>query len=301
MSKTAFLFPGQGSQYVGMALDFFEDDADSRSFLEHADRTLGIALTAICFRGPEDVLRQTEFTQPAIFVHSILVARKIRHIRPDMVAGHSLGEYSALVAAGALGFEDGLRLVRLRGQLMQKSGLEREGTMAAIVGLDSASLEDLCREASLSGEVQPANFNSPGQVVVSGSTGGVHRAIELARERGARMAKELVVSGAFHSPLMEGAREGLEQALAQTDFRDAAIPVYANVTGEPVTRAADIRELLHQQLTRPVRWEQTMKHMARDGATTFCELGPGKVLQGLVKRTVEGSRVAGFDKLKDIP
>ncbi len=301
MSKTAFLFPGQGSQYVGMAQDFFENDADSRSFLEHVDHALGIPLSTICFRGPEDTLRQTEFTQPAIFVHSIVVARKIRHLRPDMVAGHSLGEYSALVAAGALGFEDGLRLVRLRGQLMQQSGIERKGTMAALIGLDQDTLDDLCREASAAGIVQPANYNAPGQVVISGTTEGVYRAMEIARARGIRMAKELVVSGAFHSPLMEGAREGLERGLAEAEIRDASIPVYANVTGEPVTRAADIRELLHQQLTRPVRWEQTIKNMTRDGATLFCELGPGKVLQGLVKRTVEGVRITGFDRMKDIP
>jgi [acyl-carrier-protein] S-malonyltransferase len=284
-----------------MTRDFYDADPDSRAFLEHADRTLGIALSAICFDGPEDTLRQTEYTQPAIFVHSILVARRIRHLKPDMVAGHSLGEYSALVVAGALGFEDGLRLVRLRGQLMQKSGIEHKGTMAAIVGLDPALLEEICREASLVGVVQPANFNSPGQVAISGSNDGVQRAIALARASGAKMAKELVVSGAFHSPLMEGAREGLKQGLARAEIRDASIPVYANVTGEPVIRAAEIRELLYQQLTSPVRWEQSMKNMARDGADMFCELGPGKVLQGLVKRTVEGVRMEGYDKLKEIP
>jgi [acyl-carrier-protein] S-malonyltransferase len=301
MSKTAFIFPGQGSQYVGMTRDFLEADPDSRAFLEHADRTLGITLSTICSSGPEESLRQTEYTQPAIFVHSILVARKIRHLKPDMVAGHSLGEYSALVAAGAIGFEDGLRLVRLRGQLMQKSGTEQSGTMAAIVGLDPAILEEVCREASLAGVVQPANFNSPGQVVISGSTGGVRKAIELARAKGAKLAKELVVSGAFHSPLMESARDGLIEGLAQTEFRDASIPVYANVTGEPVIRAAEIKELLSLQLTSPVRWEQSVKNMARDGADLFCELGPGKVLQGLVKRTVEDARVCGYDKLNEIP
>jgi [acyl-carrier-protein] S-malonyltransferase len=301
MSKTAFLFPGQGSQFVGMMKDFFDADADSRAFLEHADSTLGISLSAICFDGPEDRLRQTEFTQPAIFVHSILVARKIHHVKPDMVAGHSLGEYTALVAAGALSFEDGLRLVRLRGQLMQKAGTEHQGTMAAIVGLTPAVLEEICAEASRTGIVQPANFNSPGQVVISGSPEGVGRAMELARTRGAGMVKELVVSGAFHSPLMEGAREGLEQGLARAEIRDAFLPVYTNVTGEPVRRAADIRGMLSRQLTQPVQWEKSIRNMARDGANTFCELGPGKVLRRLVERTVEGAQVTNLEKLKDIP
>jgi [acyl-carrier-protein] S-malonyltransferase len=301
MSKTAFLFPGQGSQYVGMMKDFFDADPDSRSFLKHADDTLGISLGTICFNGPEDRLRQTEFTQPAIFVHSILVARKIRHLKPDMVAGHSLGEYTALVAAGALSFENGLRLVRLRGQLMQKAGTERKGTMAAVVGLTPAALEEICREASRTGIVQPANFNSPGQVVISGSSEGVGRAMELAKSRGASMVKELVVSGAFHSPLMEGARRGLDQGLAQTEIHDAIIPVYTNVTGEPVRRAADIREMLSRQLTEPVRWESSVRNMARDGAHAFCELGPGKVLRRLVERTVEGAQVTSFEKLRDIP
>jgi [acyl-carrier-protein] S-malonyltransferase len=301
MSKTAFLFPGQGSQYVGMMKDFFDADADSRSFIEHADSRLGIELSTLCFNGPEDLLRQTEFTQPAIFVHSILVARKIRHVKPDMVAGHSLGEYTALVAAGALSFEEGLRLVRLRGQLMQRAGTERKGTMAAIVGLAPDLLEEVCSEASRAGIVQPANFNSPGQVVISGSREGVGRAMELAKARGAGMVKELVVSGAFHSPLMEGAREGLLEGLAQTEIRDAYIPVYANVTGEPVRRAADIREMLSRQLTHPVQWEKSVRNMARDGARAFCELGPGKVLRRLVERTVEGAQVTGFEKLNDIP
>ncbi len=301
MSTTAYLFPGQGSQYVGMTADFAAADPDSRSFLEQADRVLGIPLSAICAQGPEETLRQTEYTQPAIFLHSILVARKIRHLKPAMVAGHSLGEYSALVAAGAIAFEDGLRLVRLRGQLMQKCGTERAGTMAAIVGLDPVRLEDLCREASEAGIVQPANFNSPGQVVISGSSGGVHRAIDLARARGAKIAKELVVSGAFHSPLMESAREGLREALARTAIREASIPVYANVTAEPAVRAEEIRELLCQQLTSPVRWEETLRNMARDGADTFCELGPGKVLQGLAKRTLAGPRIFGYDRLSEIP
>jgi [acyl-carrier-protein] S-malonyltransferase len=300
MKKTAFLFPGQGSQYVGMAKDFYESDPDSKSFIELADSVLGISLGSICFAGPEETLRQTEYTQPAIFLHSIVVARKITSQKPDMVAGHSLGEYSALVAAGAIGFEDALRLVRLRGQLMQRAGIELKGTMAAIVGMRADAVEAICSQASPAGVVQPANFNSPGQIVISGSVEGVRKAMELARAAGAKLAKELVVSGAFHSPLMESARNGLKAGLETADIRDASIPVYANVTGEPVSRASDIRDLLYRQLTSPVRWEQTMQNMARDGATTFLEVGPGKVLQGLAKRTLEGIHVGGFDKLSDI-
>lgn len=300
MKKTAFLFPGQGSQYVGMAKDFYESDPDSKSFIELADSVLGIQLGSICFAGPEETLRQTEYTQPAIFLHSIVVARKLTSQKPDMVAGHSLGEYSALVASGAIGFEDALRLVRLRGQLMQRAGVEQKGTMAAIVGMGADAVEEICSQASQAGVVQPANFNSPGQIVISGSVEGVRKAMELARAAGAKMVKELVVSGAFHSPLMESALNGLKAGLDRADIRDASIPVYANVTGEPVSKASDIRDLLYRQLTSPVRWEQTMQNMARDGATTFLELGPGKVLQGLAKRTLEGMQIRGFDRLSDI-
>lgn len=300
MSATAFLFPGQGSQYVGMLKDFAESDPDSRAFIEHADNVLGIELSRICYSGPEEILRQTEYTQPAIFVHSIVVARKIQMLKPDMVAGHSLGEYSALVSAGAIGFEDALRLVRLRGQLMQQAGIERPGTMAAVVGLTPETVEGICTQASTAGVVQAANFNSPGQIVISGSTEGVRKAMDIARQQGAKMVKELVVSGAFHSPLMESARNGLKGALDEADIRDAEIPIYTNVTAEPVTRAIEIRELLYQQLGKPVQWEQTMSNMKRDGATSFYELGPGKVLQGLVKRTLDHVQVGGFDKQKDI-
>ncbi len=300
MATTAFVFPGQGSQYVGMAKDLWDVDPESRLLMERADALLGVPLSRICFTGPEEELRQTQNTQPAIFLHSIVVARKLRSIRPDMVAGHSLGEYSALVVAGAIGFDDALRLVRLRGELMQRAGIEREGTMAAVVGLTPETVEDLCREATAAGIVQPANFNSPGQIVISGSVNGVRKAMEIARQRGAKLVKELVVSGAFHSPLMESARNGLKQGLDGARIRDAAIPVYANVTAEPVTRAAEIRDLLYRQLTSPVRWEQTVKNMVRDGATDFMEIGPGKVLQGLVKRTSGRVRAGGIDKYGDI-
>jgi [acyl-carrier-protein] S-malonyltransferase len=300
MPTIVFIFPGQGAQYVGMARDFFEQDARARAMMESADRIIGAPLSRICFEGPEEELRQTRNTQPAIFLHSMVAAGLLTHVTPAMVAGHSLGEYSALVVSGALSFEDGLRLVRLRGELMQQAGEQQPGTMAALVGLSPEVTEKLCREASAAGIVQPANFNSPGQIVISGSVEGVRKAMELARTRGAKMAKELVVSGAFHSPLMESARRGLKEALDGTAIRDARIPVYANVTAEPVTEAAAIRDLLYRQLTSPVRWEQTVHNMLRDGATDFVEIGPGKVLQGLVKRTDSSVQTAGFDKFADI-
>jgi [acyl-carrier-protein] S-malonyltransferase len=300
MAQTAFLFPGQGSQYVGMAKDICAADPQARSMMERADVILGVPLSRICFEGPEEELKQTKNTQPAIFLHSVIAYGLLRDPSPAMVAGHSLGEYSALVAAGAFTWEDALRIVRLRGELMQQAGVEQQGTMAAVVGLSPEVVEALCTEAGAAGVVRPANFNSPGQIVISGSVAGVRKAMELARGKGAKLVKELVVSGAFHSPLMESAREGLGKALAAAPIRDARIPVYANVSAEPVTRAADIRTLLLQQLTSPVRWEQTIKNMTRDGATEVVEVGPGKVLQGLVKRTSPDLALRGVDTHAEI-
>jgi [acyl-carrier-protein] S-malonyltransferase len=300
MSKVAFVFPGQGSQYVGMARDLVEQSKAARDIFGVADSILGFSLSSVCFNGPEEELRQTKNTQSAIFLHSIILSKLFTDSKASMAAGHSLGEYSALVHAGALSFEDGLRLVRLRGELMQQAGIEQRGTMAAVVGLDPATVEEVCNEASANGIVQAANFNSPGQVVVSGSVDGVRRAMEIAKNRGAKLVKELPVSGAFHSPLMESARDGLRQALETTTICDAAIPVYANVTAAPVQNAGEIRELLIRQLTSPVRWEESVMNMANDGATTFIELGPGKVLQGLVKRIRSGVSVTGVDKYSDL-
>lgn len=298
MGMTAYVFPGQGSQYVGMAKDLFEGHAASRALMEKADAILGVPLSALCFNGPEEELRQTKNTQPAIFLHSVALFSTV-HEQPSMVAGHSLGEYSALVAAGTLSFEDALRLVRLRGELMQRAGEEHPGTMAAVLGLSPETIEEVCREAAAEGIVQPANFNSPGQTVISGSVAGVRRGMEIAKSRGARMVKELPVSGAFHSPLMASAQERLKEELNRTTLRDARIPVYANVTAEPVRRAEEIRTLLYRQLTNPVRWEETVHNMVRDGMTACTEIGPGKVLQGLIKRIAPQVATAGMDAWRD--
>ena len=292
------MFPGQGSQYVGMAKDLVDHEAAQPVF-ETVERILGRDFLPILFEGPEDELKQTRNTQPAIFVHSMALVSLLGGQRAVMTAGHSLGEYSALVFAGALSFEDGLKVVRLRGELMQLAGSERPGTMAAVIGLEAGAVETLCGEASSAGIVQAANFNSPGQVVISGSVEGVRQAMNFAKASGAKLVKELVVSGAFHSPLMESARSELERALADTTISDAAIPVYANVSARPVQRASEIRDLLVRQLTSPVRWEESVVAMSNDGATSFIEIGPGKVLQGLVRRILPGSDISGIDSLAD--
>ena len=300
MPGTAYIFPGQGSQYVGMGKDLCEQSDVARNVFEAADSILGFSLSTICFDGPEEELRQTRNTQPAIFLHSLALTKIIGLRDASMTAGHSLGEYTALVFAGAISFETGLTLVRLRGELMQRACEEQHGTMAAIVGLDDATIEDLCREASNAGIVQAANFNSPGQTVISGALAGVRRGMELAKAKGAKLVKELVVSGAFHSPLMQPAREGLAAGLEEATIKDARIPVFANVTAQPVQRASEIRTLLEQQLTQAVRWEQSVKNMIATGATSFAEIGPGKVLQGLVKRIDPTVEVRGMDKFSDI-
>jgi [acyl-carrier-protein] S-malonyltransferase len=297
---TAFLFPGQGSQYVGMGKDLCASDERIAGIFRRADGILGYPLSRICFEGPAGELTRTENTQPAIFLQSITLSEVIGRGGASAVAGHSLGEYSALVHAGALGFEEGLRLVRLRGELMQRAGEERPGTMAAVIGLDREAVEGACREASQAGIVQCANFNSPGQIVISGAVDGVRRAMELAKARGARMVRELSVSGAFHSPLMESARADLENALKKAEIMDASIPIYANVTAEPEQMAGKIRTLLGAQLTSPVLWESTVTNMFAGGIRRFVEVGPGKVLQGLVKKTAPAAEVLGIDTAAEL-
>jgi [acyl-carrier-protein] S-malonyltransferase len=300
MAKKAFLFPGQGSQYVGMAKDLFDNSVEAKEMIRTADEAVGANLSYIMFNGPEDQLKQTEFTQPAIFLHSVVLASLIRTLRPDAAAGHSLGEYSALVAAGAIQFYEAMKLVRQRGLAMQYAGTVMQGTMAAIVGLQPQDVEQLCAEASSVGIVQCANFNSPGQIVISGSVEGVKKAMELCKAKGAKLVKELVVSGAFHSPLMEPAKEKLHNALNDTHFYDARFPVYANVTAKPVTDKNEIKKLLFEQLTSPVRWEETIQNMINDGIEEFYEIGPGKVLQGLIKRINPDVKVFGIDKYEDV-
>ena len=286
MSQVAFLFPGQASQFVGMAKDLYESFPLAREIFTSANKALGFNLQKICFEGPEDELKKTSITQPAIFVHSFIVAKLLeeRGVQASMAAGHSLGEYSALAAAGVLEFDEALHLVKLRGELMREAGLANPGTMAAIIGLQTDEIEEVCREASNAGMVQAANFNSPGQVAISGSLAGIEAAMALAKSRGAKKVVELKVGGAFHSPLMSSARVGLREALDNAHFKNARFPVYVNVTAKPESNADKLKTYLDEQLTNPVRWTETIENMIADGAKRFLEVGPGNVLAGLLKR-----------------
>ncbi len=284
--KKAFIFPGQASQFVGMGKDLYDIFDVSRNIFDKANDIMGMDLKDICFNGPEDELKKTYITQPAIFVHSVAVYEvlKQKNILPDFAAGHSLGEYSALTAAGALSFEDGLKLVKRRGELMYEAGIEKPGTMAAIIGMTPEKVYELCDNVKEFGIIQPANFNSPGQIALSGDVEAVRKALGLAKEMGAKRAVELVVSGAFHSPLMEAAQEGLKTVLQDTEIKNAAIPVYSNVEAKAVQDKDKIRDLLYQQLTKPVLWQNLVENMIKDGTESFYEIGPGKVLKGLLKR-----------------
>ena len=280
----AFVFPGQGAQFVGMGKDLYENNPVAKEMFDKANEILGFNITDLMFNGTDEDLRQTKVTQPAIFLHSVILAKTMGDdFNPDMVAGHSLGEFSALVAAGALSFEDGLRLVSARAQAMQKACVKTPSTMAAVLALPDAKVEELCASVT-EGVVVPANYNCPGQIVISGSIEGVDAACAKMLEAGAKRALKLKVGGAFHSPLMEPARAELADAIAHTDFHAPKCPVYQNVNAEPQTDPETIKKNLIAQLTAPVRWTQTVQNMIAAGADTFVEVGPGAVLQGLVKK-----------------
>lgn len=279
----AYVFPGQGAQFSGMGKDLYETYPEARGLFEKANELLGFRITDIMFNGTDEELRQTRVTQPAIFLHSVVLTRVAGNtFAPAMVAGHSLGEFSALVSAGALSFEEGLTLVAGRASAMQKACGINPSTMAAVLGMDDAVVEEVC--SALTGAVVPANYNSPGQIVISGTTEGVALASEELKKRGAKRIVPLSVSGGFHSPCMEPARQELEEAIRKAQFSKPVCPVYQNVTGLPVTEPEDIMANLIAQLTSPVRWTQTVQQMIADGATEFIEAGPGNVLQGLVKK-----------------
>ncbi|MEO7213713.1 ACP S-malonyltransferase [Mucilaginibacter sp.] len=278
----AYIFPGQGAQFPGMGKDLYEQSEQAKELFEKANDILGFRITDIMFDGTEEDLKQTNVTQPAIFLHSVIMAKVMSDFEPEMVAGHSLGEFSSLVAAGALSFEDGLRLVAARANAMQKACEIQPGTMAAILALDDFTVEDICHQVS--DVVVPANYNCPGQLVISGSIAGIDAACEKMLAAGAKRALKLNVGGAFHSPLMEAARVELQDAILQTEFKAPVCPVYQNIDAKPHADVEEIKQNLIAQLTGPVRWTQTVEQMLRDGATSFTEVGPGKVLQGLVKK-----------------
>lgn len=290
--KLAFLFPGQGAQTVGMGRALAEAHPEAAAAFAAADRVLDAPLTRIAWEGPAEELKKSVNTQPALLAHSVAALRLIEKagLEPAFTAGHSLGEYSACVAAGAIAYQDALRLVRRRGELMYQAGLERPGAMAAILGLDAAAVRAACDEAAVAGTVVPANLNAPGQVVISGEPAAVDRACEAAKARGAKRAIRLEVSGAFHSPLMGAAAQGLAAALAATPIRDARCPVVANVSAAPVQDAAAIRAALEAQLLGAVRWEESLEWLLGQGVDAFVELGTGKVLRGLLRTTRPAAR-----------
>ncbi len=278
----AFVFPGQGSQFPGMCKDLYDAHAEAREMCQTADRLLGFSLTDVMFNGTADDLKQTKVTQPAVFLHSVVAQRLMTIEKPDMVAGHSLGEFSALVACGALRFEDALLLVSARAQAMQAACEANPGTMAAVLGLSDEQVDEICKKQS--GVVVAANFNCPGQIVISGEVEAVDAACVAMKEAGARRALRLPVGGAFHSPLMQPAAEDLKAAILKTDFHKPFCPIYQNVTAKAETKPEIIRENLLKQLTAPVRWTQSVQNIITDGATEFYEFGPGDVLKGLIRK-----------------
>lgn len=289
----AYVFPGQGAQFVGMGKDLYDNNPEAKELFEKANEILGFRITDMMFEGTEDDLKQTKVTQPAIFLHSVLLAKSLGdEFKPDMVAGHSLGEFSALVAAGALSFEEGLKLVLKRAHAMQKACELRPSTMAAVLALPDDKVEALCAE--IDDVVAPANYNCPGQVVISGTIEGIDAACEKMLAAGAKRAMKLKVGGAFHSPLMQPAQEELAEAIAAAEFKTPRCPIYQNVDGKPHTDPAEIKENLIKQLTAPVRWTYDVQAMVADGANEFVELGPGSVLQGLVKKIDRSVATSGM-------
>ena len=289
----AIVFPGQGAQFPGMGKSLYEENPEAKALFEKANEILGFRITDILFEGTEEELKQTKVTQPAIFLHSVILAKTTPNFAPDMVAGHSLGEFSALVANGALSFEDGLALVFQRALAMQEACEINPSSMAAILGLEDQVVEEIC--AGIKGEiVVAANYNCPGQLVISGSTKGIEIACELLKAAGAKRALPLPVGGAFHSPLMEPAREKLQKAIEETQFHTPICPIYQNVSTTAVSDVATIKANLIAQLTAPVKWTQSVQQMVADGATEFVECGPGKVLQGLVKKIHPEAVVSGL-------
>ncbi|OAQ39239.1 malonyl CoA-acyl carrier protein transacylase [Pedobacter psychrophilus] len=279
----AYVFPGQGAQFIGMGKDLYESSAEAKEMFERANEILGFRITDIMFSGTDEELKKTKVTQPAIFLHSVILAKVLgTDFKPNMVAGHSLGEFSALTAAGALTFEDGLRLVAKRANAMQKACELQPSTMAAVLGLDDFTVEDICQRVS--DVVVPANYNCPGQLVISGSIAGIDKACELLLAAGAKRAIKLNVGGAFHSPLMEAAKVELEAAIVATEIKEPICPIYQNIDAKPYIDSQSIKHNLIAQLTGPVKWTQTMQKILHDGATEFIEVGPGSVLQGLVKK-----------------
>ena len=302
MDKVAFLFPGQGAQYVGMAKDIYDSHPEVKELYLTAEKILGFDLAKICFEGPSEVLVQTRYTQPAIFTHSVALWKLLKEhdIEPAFTAGHSLGEYSALVAAGALSFEDGLEAVKNRSLLMQEACEKSDGTMAAIIGLTEKDILSICREAENYGIIQPANFNSKDQIALTGERRAVEKGVELAKERGAKRAILLEVAGAFHSELMRPAQIKFKQMIDKLEMKKPMVLVVANVNAEPVVEPSQIKELLTDQIIMPVLWYQSMERMYKEGVRNFVEIGPGKVLQGLLKRSFKDTKGLGIDKLADL-
>lgn len=291
----AYVFPGQGAQFTGMGKDLYENSEQAKAMFEKANEILGFDIAKIMFEGTADELKETKVTQPAVFLHSVILAASIEDFKPDMVAGHSLGEFSALVASGALYFEDGLKLVSLRAEAMQRACELEPSTMAAVLGLEDEQVEEVVAAvAKETGEVVvAANYNCPGQLVISGSIDGINAAVEKMTEAGARRALVLPVGGAFHSPLMEPAREDLAKAIEATEFKTPTCPIYQNVNAQASTDIEEIKQNLIAQLTAPVRWTQTVQNMIADGAVEFIECGPGRVLQGLVRKINREVKTSG--------